>query len=124
MLQQIDDIPPVATSSSSGGGVVAQPETQVAATSNSSNTILYTVPSGRKAEVYLGHQYTDSNTNDYYLHVDVGGTLIRVWSGLSNQSAQYRSLTTPLITLIAGTIVRTKSSNTGYAYILGVEKDA
>ncbi len=121
MLTPVDQ---AASSSSSGGGAVAQPETQVAATSGSQNTILYTVPAGRKAEVYLGHQYTDSNTNDYYVNVDVGGTLIRVYSGLSNQSVQYRSLTTPLITLIAGTVVRTQPSNSGDAYILGVEKDA
>jgi len=121
MLTPVDQ---AAASSSSGSAAVAQPETQVAATSNSTNTILYTVPAGRKAEVYLGHQYTDSNTNDYYLNVDVGGTLVRVWSGLSNQSMQYRSLTTPLLTLIAGTVVKTQPNNSGYAFILGVEKDA
>ncbi len=121
MLTPVDQ---AAASSSSGGGAVAQPETQVAATSGSQNTILYTVPAGRKAEVYLGHEYTGANNNDYYLNVDVGGILIRVWSGLSNQSNTYRSLTTPLLTLIAGTVVRTQPNNSGSAYILGVEKDA
>tara|TARA_S200002703_G_scaffold154256_1_gene156785 strand:- start:222 stop:587 length:366 start_codon:yes stop_codon:yes gene_type:complete len=121
MLTQIQL--PVASSSSSSGAV-AQPETQVAATSSTASTILYTVPEGRKAEVYFGHDQTYANPNDYYLDVDVGGTIIKVQGGLSMQSAQYRTLTTPLITLLAGTVVKTRSGLSYAAYILGVEKDA
>ena len=112
------------TASSSGSTVTAQPDKQIAAMASASNTVMYTVPDGRKAELYFGHQYTSANPNDYYLFVDVGGTLIRVWGGLSGQSTNYKTLTTPLITLLAGTVVKTKSSNSGEAYILGVEKDA
>ena len=118
MLTPVDQ----STSAASAGG--SNPDTQVAATTSSSNTILYTVPAGRKAELYFGHQYSSANQNDYYLLVDVDGVLIRVWGGLSGQSVQYRTLTTPLITLVAGTVVKTQSSNSGNAYILGVEKDA
>jgi hypothetical protein len=118
MLTPIDQ----AASTASGGG--SNPDTQVAATSSTASTILYTVPAGRKAEVYFGHEHTYSNPNDYYLDVDVGGTVIKVQGGLSMQSAQYRSLTTPLITLLAGTVVKTRSGLSYAAYILGVEKDA
>lgn len=112
------------TASSSGSTVAAQPDTQIASATSTSNTIMYTVPAGRKAELYFGHQYSSANQNDYYLLVDVAGVLIRVWGGLSGQSASYRTLTTPLVTLLAGSIVKTQSSNSGIAYILGVEKDA
>ena len=112
------------TVSSSDSATVPQPDTQIAATSTSSNTLLYEVPAGRKAELYFGHRESHSNPNDYYLIVDVGGTEIRVWGGLSGQSNQYRTLTTPLIKLVAGSRVLTKNSNYGDAYILGVESDA
>jgi len=116
--------PIAVTSASSGSTVAAQPDKQIAATTSTANTILYTVPAGRKAELYFGHQYSSANQNDYYLLVDVDGVLIRVWGGLSGQSVSYRTLTTPLVTLLAGSIVKTQPSNTGEAFILGVEKDA
>lgn len=112
------------TSASAGSGVTLQGDKQIAATSSSSNTIMYTVPANRKAELYFGHQYSSANANDYYLFVDVDAVLIRVHGGLSGQSTNYKTLTTPLITLLAGSIVKTKSSNSGEAFILGVEKDA
>lgn len=118
MLTPVDQ----STSAASAGG--SNPDTQVAVTSSTASTILYTVPEGRKAEVYFGHELTYANPNDYYLDVDVGGTIIRVQGGLSMQSAQYRTLTTPLITLLAGTVVKTRSGFSYAAYILGVEKDA
>ena len=111
-------------SSAAASGAEPQADKQIAAKTSGSNTLLYTVPSGRKAELYFGHQYSGSNNNDYYLNVDVSGTYIRVQGGLSGQSVQYRSLTTPLITLLAGTRVLTHSNNSGEAYILGVESDA
>lgn len=114
----------IAVASASSSSTATPEDKQIAAMSSSSDTILYTVPAGRKAELYFGHQFSGSNNNDYYLNVDVGGIIVRVQGGLSGQSVQYRSLTTPLITLLAGSIVKTKSSNTGEAYILGVEKDA
>lgn len=110
--------------SAAASGAEPQADKQIAAKSTNQNTLLYTVPSGRKAELYFGHQYVSSNPNDYYLNVDVSGTYVRVQSGLSGQSASYRTLTTPLITLLAGTRVLTQSSNSGEAYILGVESDA
>ena len=109
---------------SSGSSATPQPDKQIAGMTTSSNTLLYEVPTGRKAEVYFGHQYSGSNNNDYYVNVDVGGTYVRVQGGLSGQSVQYRSLTTPLVTLLAGSRVLTHSSNSGEAYILGVESDA
>ena len=121
MLSPIDE---TVSSSSAGTTTGSNPDTQVAATSSTASTILYTVPEGRKAELYFGHQYSSANQNDYYLIVDVGGTLIRVWGGLSGQSVSYRTLTTPLIYLVAGSIVKTQPNNSGAAYILGVEKDA
>ena len=44
--------------------------------------------------------------------------------GLSSQGSNYKSLTTQMITLLAGTRVLTRSSNSGNGYIFGVEKDA
>ena len=111
-------------SSAAASGAEPQADKQIAARSTNTNTLLYTVPSGRKAELYFGHQYAYSNGNDYYLNVDVSGTYIRVHGGLSSQSSSYKTLTTPLITLLAGTRVLTHSSNSGEAYILGVESDA
>ncbi len=109
---------------SASAGAVSAPDKNIAGSSTSSSTLLYTVPAGRKAEVYIGHEYTYANSYDYYLDIDVGGTYIQVMGGLSRQSYTYRSLTTPLITLHAGTRILTRSSNSGNAYFLGVEKDA
>lgn len=119
MLSPIDEAAVVSATSAG-----PQPDTQIAASSSSSNTLLYTVPAGRKAELYFGHQYAYSNGYDYYLFVDVDGTYIKVHGGLSSQSSNYKSLTTPIMTLLAGTRVLTRSSNSGDAYIFGVEKDA
>tara|TARA_B100000575_G_scaffold272623_1_gene254892 strand:+ start:172 stop:525 length:354 start_codon:yes stop_codon:yes gene_type:complete len=105
-------------------GAVAQADKQIAAASSNSNVVLYTVPDGRKAELFFGHEYAYSNGNDYYLNVDVNGTYIKVMGGLSSQGSNYKSLTTQMITLLAGTRVLTRSSNSGNGYIFGVEKDA
>ena len=105
-------------------GAAPQADKQIAASSSNSSILLYTVPDGRKAELFFGHQYSYSNSYDYYLQVDVGGTYINVTGGLTAQSANNRSLTTPKITLLAGSRVLTRSSNSGTAYILGVETDA
>lgn len=110
--------------SAAASGAEPQADKQIAAKSSNSTTLLYTVPAGRKAELYFGHQNSSGNANDYYLNVDVSGTYIRVHGGLSGQSTSYKTLTTPLITLLAGTRVLTPSSNSGEAYILGVESDA
>ena len=119
MLTPIDDAPPVVTTSATSGV-----DKQIAASSSNSSTLLYTVPDGRKAELFFGHEYTYANPNDYYLQVGVGGTYINVMGGLTAQSSNYKSLTTPKITLLAGSRVLTRSSNSGTAYILGVETDA
>ena len=119
MLTPIDDAPPVVTTSATSGV-----DKQIAASSSNSSTLLYTVPDGRKAELFFGHEYAYSNGNDYYLNVDVNGTYIKVMGGLSSQGSNYKSLTTQMITLLAGTRVLTRSSNSGNGYIFGVEKDA
>ncbi len=105
-------------------GTTPLPDKQIAAASTNSTTLLYTVPAGRKAELFFGHEYAYSNGSDYYLDVDVDGTYIKVMGGLSSQGSNYKSLTTQMITLLAGARVLTRSSNSGNAYILGIEKDA
>ena len=120
MLTPIDEV----ASSAGASEATPLPDKQIAATSSYSSTLLYTVPDGRKAELFFGHAYAYSNGYDYYLDVDVSGTYIHVMGGLSSQGSNYKSQTTPLITLLAGTRVLTRSSNSGSAYILGIEKDA
>lgn len=121
MLQQIDDIPPVATSSSSGStATTATPDTQICVYSGTANAVMYTVPSGRKFRGYIGHQY---GRQSYYLNLVVGSAEVRYYGGLGAEPSNYRDTPMAILDLVAGTSIKNSPSGSR-GYVFGVESDA
>jgi len=123
MLQQIDDIPPVATSSSSSStATTATPDTQICVYSGTANAVMYTVPSGRKFRGYIGHQYGRQG-NTYYLNITTGSTDVRYFGSLGAEPSNYKDTPMAILDLVAGTSIK-NSSNGSRGYVFGVESDA
>lgn len=113
MLTPIDDVLQVA-------GTTAQADKQIAATGSSNDTLLYTVPSGRK---FIGWASSASGTSSsYYIKLEAGGTSVYHYSGFSTSPSTNMPPDSPVLTLLAGTSVKNGGGSTGYVF--GVESDA
>lgn len=89
---------------------------QIAASTTSSGTVLYTVPTGKKFQGYI---YNSGQGQSVGI-TPSGGSLVQI--DLTCPSVGYASATAPLFTLVAGTIITTQS--TGRTNVIGVETDA
>ncbi|MBK25920.1 MAG: hypothetical protein CME70_18105 [Halobacteriovorax sp.] len=102
-------------------GAAALPDKQIVASGSGSNTVLYTVPAGRK---FVGWCSNESwNNGSYWISLELDGIGVRHYNGFSAAITQYwDGPDSVVLTLLAGTIV--KIGNGGTAYVFGVESDA
>ena len=109
------------TASSASSGASPQPDKQIGATANGANSLVYTVPAGRK---FVGYCSNNSwNNGSYWAQLEVDGTVVRHHSGFSaDLFSGYTGPPTPVLTLLAGTVV--KVGNGGNVFVFGVESDA
>ena len=113
MLTPIDDAPSVA-------GTTPQADKQIAATAQNANTVVYTVPEGRK---FVGWASNFSgNSGSYWASLEANGVAVRHYSGFSTYPTTNMPADSPVLTLLAGTTVKVGNGNT--VYVFGVESDA
>jgi len=114
MLTPIDD----ATTSSSGQA--SAPDKQICTSGTSANTLVYTVPAGRK---FVGWASNDTSQNgSYWAQLEFDGGSVRHYSQFSFAPVSYQTIPAPVLTLLAGTEVKVGNGNT--VYVFGVESDA
>lgn len=115
MLSPIDDTPIVAGASSA-------PDKQICASGTGSNTVVYTVPTGRKFVGWASNN--EGHSGSYWAQLETSaGVAVRHYSGFSTSPTQYKTgIPSPELTLLAGTIVKVGNGNT--VYVFGVESDA
>ena len=116
MLTPIDDAPPVVTASGTSGV-----DKQIVAVGSGANTVVYTVPDGRK---FVGYASNTSWVNgSYWTQLEKDGVAVYHYNGFSSQlSSGYTGPPTPILTILAGTVV--KVGNGGNVHVFGVESDA
>tara|TARA_B000000532_G_C18868581_1_gene407399 strand:+ start:1105 stop:1452 length:348 start_codon:yes stop_codon:yes gene_type:complete len=115
MLSPIDDAPVSATASASSGV-----DKQIVATGTNNGTIVYTVPAGRK---FVGWASNDTQQNgSYWVSLEKDGVAVRHYSQFSWNPTSYQTIPAPVLTLLAGTVVKVGNGNT--VYVFGVESDA
>ena len=102
-------------------GATPQPDKQICASGNGANTVVYTVPAGRK---FVGWASNESwNNGSYWTQLEVDGIGIRHFNGFSaGITQQWDGPDSVVLTLLAGTVV--KIGNGGNLYVFGVESDA
>jgi|TARA_R100000149_G_C5812558_1_gene95221 hypothetical protein len=115
MLSPIDDTPIAA-------GTVSAPDKQICASGTGVNTVVYTVPTGRKFVGWASNE--NSATGSYWTQLETSaGAVVRHYSGFSASAVQYKTgIPSPELTLLAGTIVKVGNGQT--VYVFGVESDA
>ena len=118
MLSPIDEATSGAAQTT---GSSPQPDKQICATGSGANTLVYTVPTGRK---FVGWASNSSWVNgSYWTQLEVGGVAVYHYNGFSAQiSQQYDGPDSVVLTLLGGTNV--KVGNGGNVYVFGVESDA
>lgn len=115
MLTPIDDAPPVVSTSGSSGV-----DKQICAYGSGANTVVYTVPDGRK---FVGWASNGNGTSgSYWAQLEVNSVVVRHYSGFSTAPASNMPPDSPVLTLLAGTVV--KVGNGQNVYVFGVESDA
>lgn len=113
MLTPIDDVVQVA-------GATAQADKQIASSGSGNNTLLYTVPSGRK---FTGWASSVSGTSSsYFILLEAAGVSVYHYSGFSTAPSTNMPPDSPVLTLLAGTSIKNGGGSTGYVF--GVESDA
>lgn len=113
MLTPIDDAGSGATSTSA-------PDKQICTSGSGSNTVVYTVPANRK---FVGWASNSNNANgSYWAQLEFDGGLVRHFNDFSNNPTSYQRNGAPVLTLLAGTVVKVGNGNT--CYVFGVESDA
>tara|TARA_B100000427_G_scaffold166906_3_gene138633 strand:+ start:3567 stop:3917 length:351 start_codon:yes stop_codon:yes gene_type:complete len=107
--------------SAQDAGAVSAPDKQIVAQGTGSNTLLYSVPDGRK---FVGWCSNESwNNGSYWISLEKDGIGVRHYNGFSAAITQYwDGPDSVVLTLLAGTVV--KIGNGGTAYVFGVESDA
>ncbi len=109
------------TASAASTGVEAKPDKQICANGNGANTVVYTVPAGRK---FVGWASNESwNNGSYWTQLEFDSGVVRHFNGFSAGIAQqWDGPDSVVLTLLAGTVV--KIGNGGNLYVFGVESDA
>ena len=102
-------------------GKASAPDKQIVASGTGSNTVLYTVPAGRK---FVGWCSNESwNNGSYWISLELDGIGVRHFNGFSAAiTQQWDGPDSVVLTLLAGTVV--KIGNGGTAFVFGVESDA
>ena len=114
MLTPIDD------TTTSAGGQASAPDKQICTSGQNANTLVYTVPAGRK---FVGWASNHASQNgSYWAQLEFDGGVVRHYSQLSFQPVSYQTIPAPVLTLLAGTEVKVGNGNT--VYVFGVESDA
>ena len=114
MLTPIDDIV------SSASGQASAPDKQICAEGSGANTIVYTVPAGRK---FVGWASNGNGTSgSYWAQLEFDGGVVRHYSGFSTAPSSNMPADSPVLTLLAGTVVKVGNGQT--VYVFGVESDA
>jgi hypothetical protein len=90
---------------------------QIAAQSQTSSQVMYTVPAGKK---FVGTLWSNQAGNNVYI-TPSGGAAVNI--NLPGVSTQYAASSPMPVTLVAGTIVTNLATNSPQ-YLLGVETDA
>lgn len=111
MLTPIDDVPIVA-------GTTPKADKQIAAEGSSNNTVVYTVPAGRK---FVGWA-SNTNNGSYWANLESGGVAVRHYGTFSASPTTNRYEENSVLTLLAGTTVKVGNGQT--VYVFGVESDA
>ena len=103
------------------GGTEAKPDKQICATGSGANTVVYTVPAGRK---FVGWASNISwNNGSYWTKLEVDGVSVIHYNGFSAAiSQQWDGPDSVVLTLLAGTVI--KVGNGSDLYVFGVESDA
>ena len=113
MLSPVDDTPAAGTSGSA-------PDKQICTSGTNANTVVYTVPAGRK---FKGWASNSSNANgSRWAQLEFDGGVVRHFNDFSNNPTSYQRNGAPEITLLAGTVVKVGNGST--VYVFGVESDA
>lgn len=113
MLSPIDDTPVAA-------GTVSAPDKQICTSGTGANTIVYTVPAGRK---FVGWASNNTSQNgSYWAQLEFDGGVVRHYSQFSFSPVSYQTIPAPVLTLLAGTVVKVGNGQT--VYVFGVESDA
>ena len=106
--------------SAAGGGAGATPDKQICATATNANTVVYTVPVGRK---FIGWASNHNGTSgSYWAQLEFGGGVIRHYSGFATGPSSNMPPDSPVLTLLAGTVVKVGNGQT--VDVFGVESDA
>lgn len=112
MLTPIDDAPTAATT--------PQADKQIAATASNANTVVYTVPEGRKFVGWASN--TNQSNGSYWASLEANGVAVRHHSQFSFAPTSGMGIDSPVLTLLAGTTVKVGNGQT--VYVFGVESDA
>ena len=115
MLTPVDDAPAIVTTGASG------PDKQICAEGANANTIVYTVPAGRKFKGWASN-YSQANGSRWVIFEDPNGNQVRHFNDFANQPTSYQTNSAPEVTLLAGTVVKVGNGSTVYCF--GVESDA
>lgn len=114
MLSPIDD------TTAAASGTTPQADKQICASGTGSNTVVYTVPVGRK---FVGWASNSHNANgSYWAQLEFDGGVVRHFNDFSNNPTSYQRSGAPVLTLLAGTVVKVGNGQT--VYVFGVESDA
>ena len=106
--------------SESSAVATPQPDKQICASGQGSNTIVYSVPTGRKFVGWASNG--NGNGSSYWAQLEFGGGVVRHWSGFSTPPSSNMPPDSPVLTLLAGTVVKVGNGQT--VYVFGVESDA
>ena len=112
MLSPIDDAPISA-------GTTSAPDKQICASGNGANTVVYTVPTGRKFTGWASNG--NGTSSSYWAQLEAGGVVVRHYSGFSTSPSSNGPPDSPVLTLLAGTVVKVGNGQT--VYVFGVESD-
>ncbi len=111
---------PIDEAAASASGATPQADKQICATAQNSNTVVYTVPAGRK---FVGWASNHNGTSgSYWAQLEFGGGVVRHYSGFATAPSSNMPPASPLLTLLAGTVVKVGNGQT--VDVFGVESDA